>query len=79
MAITSKDDNSIRCMLSNKYIRNKCIGNKIKVLVNIYVFLGAITLSVKNVELSLIGPFVDDKTLCLVDSATTHTILKDLK
>ena len=33
----------------------------------------------KNMEISLIGPFVDDKNLCLVDSATTRTILKDLK
>ena len=66
-------------MLSNKYLCNKCLSNKIKVLFNIYVFLGVITLSMKNMELFLIGPFVDDKNLCLVDSVTTHTIHKDLK
>ena len=66
-------------MLSNKYLYNKCLSNKIKVLFNIYVFLGAITLSMKNMKLFMLGPFVDDKNLCLVDSATTHTLLKDLK
>ena len=66
-------------MLSNKYLSNKFLSNKIKVLFNIYAFLGAITLSMKNIELSLIGPFVDDNNLCLVNNAITHTILKDLK
>ena len=33
----------------------------------------------KNIELSLIRYFVDDKNMCLVDSATMHTILTDLK
>ena len=33
----------------------------------------------KNIELSLIRSFVDDKNMCLVDSAIMHTILKDLK
>ena len=33
----------------------------------------------KNMKSSLIGPFVDDKNLCLVVSATTHVILKDFK
>ena len=37
------------------------------------------TLSMKNMEISMIGPYINDKNLCLVDSATTHTILKDLK
>ena len=48
-------------------------------LFNIYVFLGAITLSMNNMKLSLIRPFVDDKSLCLIDNATTLIILKDLK
>ena len=32
----------------------------------------------KNMELSLKKPFVDDANVCLIDSATTHTILKIL-
>ena len=32
----------------------------------------------KNMELSLKKPFADDANVCLIDSATTHTILKNL-
>ena len=76
MSIMSKDDNIIRLLLSNKYLCNKCQNNKIKILFNTYEFLGAITLSMKYMKLSLIESFIDDKILCLIDSATTHTILK---
>ena len=33
----------------------------------------------EHMKLSLIRHFVDDKSLCLIDSATTLIILKDLK
>ena len=32
MVIMSKNDNIIRLILSNKYLCNKCLSNKIKVL-----------------------------------------------
>ena len=32
----------------------------------------------KNMELSLKKPFADDANICLIDSATTHIILKNL-
>ena len=66
-------------MLSNKYLYNKFLSNKIKVLFNIYVFLGVIALSMKNMKLFMIGPFIDDKNLCLVESAAMHTIHKEVK
>ena len=35
-------------------------------------------LNEKNIELSLKKPFADDANVCLIDSETTHTILKNL-
>ena len=47
----------------------------------IYLFIFVLThvdFSMKNMELSLKKPFSDDANICLIDSATTHTILKNL-
>ena len=47
----------------------------------LYLFIFVLThvdFSKKNMELSLKKPFADDVNVCLIDSATTHTILKNL-
>ena len=47
----------------------------------LYLFIFVLThvdFSMKNMELSLKKPFSDDANVCLIDSATTHTILKNL-
>ena len=47
----------------------------------LYLFIFVLThvdFSMKNMELSLKKPFADDANVCLIDSATTHTILKNL-
>ena len=48
---------------------------------SLYLFIFVLThvdFSMKNMELSLKKPFADDANVCLIDSATTHTILKIL-
>ena len=41
------------------------------------IFLLYILFLMKNMETHLVGSSIGDNDMCLVDSASTHTILKD--
>ena len=43
------------------------------------IFLLDILFLMKNMETHLVGSSIGDNDMCLVDSASTHTILKDKK
>ena len=43
------------------------------------IFLLYILFLMKNLETRLMGSSIGDNDMCLVDSASTHTILKDKK
>ena len=63
----------------NKYLFIICAFFFYVYLLYLFIFvLTHVDFSMKNIELSLKKPFADDANVCLIDSATTHTILKNL-
>ena len=60
----------------NKYLFIICAFFYVYLLYLFIFVLTRVDFSMKNMELSLKKPFDNNANVCLIDSTTTHTILK---